>query len=157
MADVVYLRSYDDRPREDDDARRVLAATVDLLRDMSYDSITLRGISKRAGVTYGDVRAHFRSKDAIVAEIYLDRLRAEPLNVDVEQDARERIAAQFTQLVMMLADEPGLAAACTSALVCEEPSVRSIRRRIHAGCGASTFRQTADQLAGVVAAVVPSG
>jgi AcrR family transcriptional regulator len=188
MADVVYLRSYDDRAREDDEiARKVLAATVELLREVPYDGITLRAISYRAGVPHGDVRAHFRSKDAIVAEIYLDRLRAAPLDVDVEQGAQERIATQFAQLVMLLADEPGLAAACSSALVCEEPSVRSIRQRIHAeyhrrvcttlrsgawpevvetlefgligalvqaSCDGA-FHQTADQLAGVVAAVLP--
>ena len=32
---------------------------------------------------------------------------------------------------MLLADEPGLAAACSSALICDEPSVRVSRQRIH--------------------------
>jgi AcrR family transcriptional regulator len=132
MADVVYLRSYDDRARVDDEiARRVLDATVELLREVPYPSITMRSIAKRAGVSHGEVRAHFRSKDAIVAEIYLDRLRAAPLIVDVEGSPQARIAAQFSQLVMLLADEPGLAAACSSALICDEPSVRVSRQRIY--------------------------
>ena len=132
MADVVYLRSYDDRARVDDEiARRVVDATVELLREVPYPSITMRSIAKRAGVSHGEVRAHFRSKDAIVAEIYLDRLRAAPLIVDVEGSPQARIAAQFSQLVMLLADEPGLAAACSSALICDEPSVRVSRQRIH--------------------------
>jgi AcrR family transcriptional regulator len=132
MADVVYLRSYDDRTRQDDEvARTVLDATVELLREIPYDSISVRAISNRAGVAHRDVRAHFRSKDAIVAEIYLDRLRAVPLTVDVEQSSHERIAGQLSQLVMLLADEPGLAAACSTALVCTDPSVRSVRERIH--------------------------
>ena len=191
MADVVYLRSYDDRTRVDDDiARRVLGATVDLVREVPYSIITMRSIAKRAGVSHGEICAYFRSKDAIVAEIYLERLRAAPLIVDVEQSARARIAAQFSQLVMLLADEPGVAAACSSALICDEPSVRAIRQRIHAelqrrvraalrsgawpevaetlefgllgalvhaSCGADTFRQTADDLASVVAVVLPEG
>jgi hypothetical protein len=33
---------------------------------------------------------------------------------------------------MLLADEPGLAAACSSALVSSEQSARSVRERIHA-------------------------
>jgi hypothetical protein len=78
------------------------------------------------------LREHFWSKDAIVAEIYLHRLRATPLEVDVESGAQERIVCQFSRLVMLLADEPGLAAACSSALVCSDPSVRSVRERIHA-------------------------
>jgi AcrR family transcriptional regulator len=133
MADVVYLRSYDDRTRIDDEiGRRVLDATVDLAREVPYSIITMRSIAKRAGVSHGEICAYFRSKDAIVAEIYLERLRAAPLIVDVEQSARARIAAQFSQLVMLLADEPGVAAACSSALICDEPSVRAIRQRIHA-------------------------
>jgi AcrR family transcriptional regulator len=191
MADVVYLRSYDDRTRVDDEiARRVLDATIDLLREVPYSIITMRSIAKRAGVSHGESRAYFRSKDAIVAEIYLERLRAAPLVVDVEQSARARIAAQFSQLVMLLADEPGVAAACSSALICDEPSVRAIRQRIHAelqrrvrtalrsgawpevaetlefgllgalvqaSCGSGTFSENADDLASVVAVVLPGG
>jgi AcrR family transcriptional regulator len=132
MADVVYLRSYDDRTRVDDEAaRRVLDAMVDLLRKVPYCAITMPAIAKRAGIPHAKTCAHFRSKDAIVAEIYLERLRAAPLVVDVEQCAQARITAQFSQLVMLLADEPGIAAACSSALISDEPSVRATRQRIH--------------------------
>ena len=189
MADVVYLRSYDDRTRVDDDiGRRVLDATVDLLREVPYSNITMRSIAKRAGVSHGEICAYFRSKDAIVAEIYLERLRAAPLVVDPGQCARARVAAQFSQVVMLLADEPGVAAACSSALICDEPSVRAIRQRIHAelqrrqrtalrsgawpevaetlefgllgalvqaSCGSGTFSENADDLASVVAVVLP--
>jgi AcrR family transcriptional regulator len=189
MADVVYLRSYDDRARVDVAiGRQVLDATVDLLREVPYSSITMRAIAKRAGVSHAEICAYFRSKDAIVAQIYLERLRAAPLMVDVDQSARARIAAQFSQLVMLLADEPGIAAACSSALIRDESSVRAIRQRIHAelqrrvrtvlrsgawpevvetlafgllgalvhaSCGADTFRQTAEDLASVVAVVLP--
>jgi AcrR family transcriptional regulator len=92
----------------------------------------MRSIAKRTGVSHVEICAYFRSKDAIVAEIYLERLRAAPLTVDVEQSAQARIATQFSQLVMLLADEPGVAAACSSALICDEPSVRATRQRIHA-------------------------
>jgi AcrR family transcriptional regulator len=166
----------------------VLDATVELVGEVPYSNITMRSIAKRAGVSHGEARAHFRSKDAIVAELYLDRLRAAPLVVDVEECAQARIAAQFSQLVMLLAEEPGLAAACSSALICDEPSVRASRQRIreelqrrvrtalrsgawpevaetlefgligalvHASCGAGTFRQTAEDLASVVAVELP--
>jgi len=65
MADVIYLRSYDDRTREDDEtARRVRDATVELLRDVPYSSITMRSIATRAGVSHGEIRAHYRSTEA---------------------------------------------------------------------------------------------
>ncbi len=133
IADVIYLRSYDDRSRSDDEsARKVMEATVELLREVPYSSVTLWSIAKRASVAHREVLTHFRSKDAIVAEVCLKRLRAAPLILDVEQAAQERIAAQFSQLVMLLADEPGLAAACSSALICDDPSVRSVQQRVHA-------------------------
>lgn len=190
MADVVHLRSYDDRSRDDEVTRDVLRATVELLREVPFAGITMRAIAHRAGMSVGTLREHFWSKDAIVAEIYLDRLRAVPLDVDVDQGAQERIVAQFSALVMLLADEPGLATACSSALVGADPSVRSVRERIHAeyhrrvrtmlrsgawpeitetlefglvgalvhaSCGGPTFQQTADDLAQVVAAVLPDG
>jgi len=190
MADVVHLRSYDDRGRDDEETGKVLAATVELLREGPYSDVTMGAISKRAGISVGSLREHFWSKDAIVAEIYLDRLRAVPLDVDVDRGAKDRIVAQFSHLVMLLADEPGLAAACSSALVCSDPSVRSVRERIHAeyhrrvrtmlrsgawpevtqtlefglvgalvhaSCGVDNFRQTADDLACMVATVLPDG
>jgi AcrR family transcriptional regulator len=190
MADVVHLRSYDDRRRDDEKTRKVLTATLELLRETPYSDLTMQAISKRAGVSVGLLREHFWSKDAIVAEIYLDRLRAAPLDVDVELGAQERIVAQFSHLVMLLADEPGLAAACSSALVGADPSVRSVRERIHAeyhrrvrtmlrsgawpevtqtlefglvgalvhaSCGIDNFQQTADDLARMVATVLPDG
>ncbi len=190
MADVVHLRSYDDRRRDDEVTRDVLRATVELLREVPYAGVTMRAIAHRADVSVGTLREHFWSKDAIVAEIYLDRLRAVPLDVDVDLGAQERIVAQFSALVMLLADEPALAAACSAALVCGDPSVRSVRERIHAeyhrrvrtmvrsgawpeitetlefglvgalvhaSCGGPTFQEAADDLANVVAAVLPGG
>ncbi|WP_099037998.1 TetR/AcrR family transcriptional regulator [Mycobacterium neglectum] len=188
MSDVVHLRSYDDRSRDDEETREIVRATVELLREIPYSDITMAAISKRSGVSVGSLREQFWSKDAIVAEIYLHRLRAAPLDVDVDLGVQERMVAQFSHLVMLLADEPGLAAACSSALVGADPSVRSVRERIHAeyhrrvrtmlrsgawpevtqtlefglvgalvhaSCGIDNFQQTADDLARMVATVLP--
>lgn len=125
MGDVVYLR------RDDEVTRKIIDATVEQLREVPYTALTMRSIANRVGISSGELRALFRSKDAIVAEIYLERLRAIPLEIDVEHTAQERISVQFERLMMVLAGEPGLAAACSSALVSEEPSVRSVQRRIH--------------------------
>lgn len=188
---VTYLRSYDDRTRDDQVfARKVLDAAVELLGEVPYDSVTLRSIAGRAGVAYTAVCAHFRSTDAIVAEIYLELLRAAPLTVDVELSARARVAALFTELLVLIEDKPGLAQACSSALISDDPSVRAIQQRIrgelgrrvrtalrsgawpevaetlgfgligamvHASCGVGTAPQLAEELAGMVAAVLPDG
>ena len=188
-AAVTYLRSYDDRTREDQVfARKVLDAAVELLGEVPYGSVTLRSIAGRAGVAHAAVCAHFRSTDAIVAEVYLELLRAAPLTVDVEQSARARVAALFTEVLMLIEDKPGLAQACSSALISDDPSVRAIQQRIrgelgrrvrtalrsgawpevaetlgfgligamvHTSCGSATVSQMADELAGMVAAVLP--
>jgi AcrR family transcriptional regulator len=130
-ATVTYLRLYGDRSRDDSVVGKVLDATVELLRELPYASITTRSIAEHAGVDHADLCAYFRSKNAIVAEVYLELLRAAPLAIDVEQPAKARVTAQFDQLMMLLADEPQLAAACSSALICDEASVRAIRQRIH--------------------------
>ena len=190
-AKIIYLRSYGDRDREDHAVvGRVLDATVEMLREAPFTELTTRRIAERACVPHGELCAYFRSKDAIVAEVYLGLLRDAPLSVDVEQSAQARVVALFDQLVMLLADEPDLAAACSSALISSEPSVHAIRRRIHAelhrrvrtvlrsgawpevaetlefslvgamvqaSSGSATFRDTADELARVVARLLPDG
>ncbi|HEY9265713.1 MAG TPA: helix-turn-helix domain-containing protein [Mycobacterium sp.] len=190
-AKIIYLRSYGDRDREDHAVvGRVLDATVAMLREAPFTEMTTRRIAERAGVSHGELCTYFRSRDAIVAEVYLGLLREAPLTVDVDQSARARVVALFDQLVMLLADEPDLAAACSSALISSEPSVQAIRRRIHAelhrrvrtvlrsgawpevaetlefslvgamvqaSSGSATFRDTADELARVVAALLPDG
>lgn len=130
---VVYLRSYGDRDREDHDiVRRVLDTTVEMIGEVPYRDLTTRGIAERSGVAHSDLCVFFRSKDAIVAEVYLGLLREAPLAVEVDRSTRARVAALFDELVMLLADRPALAAACSSALICTEPAVQPIRRRIHA-------------------------
>lgn len=186
IADVVHLRSYGDDHQL---VRKVLDTTVDMLRDgIPHCAMTTRMIADRAGIAHSELRMFFRSTNAIIAQVYLDLLRATPLDVDIDKPARARVSDQFSALVMLLADEPAVAAACSSALICDEPSVRSIRRRIHAelrrrvraalrsdawpevaetlefgllgalvntSCGTAGFRETADELAGAVAAVLP--
>lgn len=188
-AKVIYLRSYGERDRDDHAVvGQVLDATVEMLRGVTFADLTTRRIAEQAGVPHAELCAYFRSKDAIVAEVYLGLLRGAPLTVDVDEPARARVVTLFDQLVMLLAEEPDLAAACSSALISTEPSVQAIRRRIHgelqrrvrtvlrssawpevaetlefslvgamvqASSGAATFRDTADALAGVVAAVLP--
>ena|SRR6185295_5893453 len=110
MADVIYLRSYDDRTREDDEtARRVRDATVELLRDVPYSSITMRSIATRAGVSHGELQRRVRTA--------------------LRSGAWPEVAETL---------EFGLIGAL-----------------VHASCGADTFRQTAEEVAGVVAAVLP--
>jgi len=187
---VIYLRSYGDRDREDHDiVRIVLDTTVDLLRDEPFDTLTTRRIAEKADISHSDLCVYFRSRDAIVAEVYLGLLRDAPLAVDIDESAQTRVAGLFNQLVMLPADHPGLAAACSSAMISQDGSVRAIRRLIsaelhrrvrtvlrsdawpevaqtlefglvgamvQASSGTASFQATADELAAVVATVLPA-
>lgn len=188
-AEIIYLRSYGDRDRDDHAVVRVvLDATVELLRDAAFDGLTTRRIAEKAAVPHSELCVFFRSKEAIVAEIYLGLLREAPLTVDIDEPPQTRVVALFDQLVMLPASHPGLAAACSSAMISQEPSVQAIRRRIdaelhrrvrtvlgsgawpevvqtlefglvgamvQASSGSATFQGTAEDLARVVATVLP--
>ena len=132
MADVVYLRSYDDRTRVDDGLRAGcwMRQSICCGKCRTRTSPCGRSLNARAFLMARSARTSGeRTRSSPRSH---ETLRAAPLVVDPGQCAQSRIAAQFSQLVMLLADEPGLAAACASALVCDEPSVRVSRQRIHA-------------------------
>ena len=80
-AQIIYLRSYSERDRDDHDVvGRVLDVTVEMLREAAFADLTTRRIAERAGVPHGELCAYFRSKHAIVAEVYLGLLRDAPLD-----------------------------------------------------------------------------
>ena len=139
-ATVTYLRLYGDRSRDDGVVGKVLDATVELLREVPYATITTRSIAEHAGVEHADLCAYFRSKNAIVAEVYLELLRAAPLAIDVEQPAKARVTAQFDQLMMLLADEP------TGDLDAESADrVFSLIQRVHGSHGLTSILVTHNQ------------
>jgi hypothetical protein len=99
-------------------------------------------------------RAYFASKNALIAEVYPRIFRAAPLLVDDHDSVPVRVTAQLRHLVMLPAEEPELAAACTIALMGTQTSVRAIRdqidaevkRHIRAALGSGAWPEVADAL-----------
>jgi hypothetical protein len=87
-------------------------------------------------------RAYFPLKNALIAEVYLRILRDAPLLVDDHDSVPVRVSAQLRHLVMLLVEEPELAAACMIALRGTQTSVRAIRDQI----GAEVKRHIRDAL-----------
>ena len=116
--------------RQEETIRKVLDAAVQLLRETSYSNLTMRMVAARAGLAPATAYTYFRSKNALIAEVYLRLVREVPLFTDVNQTTQQRVTAQLRELSLLVADEPELAAAATTALMGNEPEVRGIRDKI---------------------------
>jgi AcrR family transcriptional regulator len=116
--------------RQEETIRKVLDAAVELLRETTYSDLTMRTVAARAGVAPATAYTYFSSKNALVAEVYLRLVRGVPLFTDVNQTTQERVTAQLRELALLVADEPELAAAATTALMGDEPEVRHVRDKI---------------------------
>lgn len=110
--------------------RKVLDAGLDEMRGSSYAGLTMRAVATRAGVSPATAYTYFPSKNALVASIYLEMLKAAPVHVNVNEPTNARIRETMRDVALVGADEPELTAACASALVagCRRSVPRSPRR-----------------------------
>lgn len=102
-----------------------MEATVTELREHGYDGLTVRNAARRADVSAASAYTYFASKDHLVAEVFWRRLQElEPPTAGV--------AAALHDLARLIAEEPELAAASTTAVLAQEPDVQRLRGRIGA-------------------------
>src|ERR1700682_2593039 len=71
-------------PRQEGTYHRVLDAAVELLRETTYSELTVRAVAARADVSPATAYNYFKSKNGLIAEVYLRLLRTLPLFVDVK-------------------------------------------------------------------------
>jgi AcrR family transcriptional regulator len=116
--------------RQEATVRKVLDAAVEMLRSCSYSDLTMRAVAAKAGVAPATAYTYFSSKNALIAEVYLRRVQEVPLFTDVNQTTQERVAAQLRALALLVADEPEVAAATTTALMGDEPELSTVREKI---------------------------
>lgn len=120
--------------RQGETVRKVLAAGMETLRDKSYANLTVRMVAARAKVAPATAYTYFSSKNHLIAEVYLDLVRQVPYFTDVNDPLPTRVDKALRHLVLVVADEPEVAAACTTALLSggADPAVRAARDRIGA-------------------------
>jgi AcrR family transcriptional regulator len=113
---------------------KVLSAGIELLRATSYAELTIRAVAARAKVAPATAYTYFSSKNHLVAEIYLDLVRQVPYFTDVNDSMPTRVDKVLRHLTLVVADEPEVAAACTTALLGggADAAVRTVRDRIGA-------------------------
>jgi AcrR family transcriptional regulator len=130
---VVAITETPRNRRQEETFRKVLSAGVDMLRESSYADLTVRAVAARAKVAPATAYTYFSSKNHLIAEVYLDLIRQVPYFTDVNDTMTDRVDQALRSMVLMLADEPEVAAACTTALLSNsDAAVRSVRDRIGA-------------------------
>ncbi|MBI2169909.1 MAG: TetR family transcriptional regulator [Actinobacteria bacterium] len=118
-------------PRQARTVERLCAAAVDEIRSEGYERLTVRNVARRAGVAAATAYNYFASKDHLVAEVFWRRLAAlAPPTVDRRAGRARRAGQALRDVALLVADEPELSAACTSALMAGDAEVRRLRERI---------------------------
>jgi len=108
-------------------------ATIAELRAHGYDGLTVRNAARRAGIAPATAYSYFGSKDHLVAEVFWRRLAALPEpGADRRRGAAARVSAALRELALVVAEEPALAAASTTAVLALDPDVQRLRGRIGA-------------------------
>jgi len=109
---------------------RLVEAAADEARLHGYEGATVRSAAKRAGLSPATAYTHFASKDHLLAEVLWRALEAlaRPAH-SAGSSALDKVAAELEVLGLFMADDPTLAAACTTALLGSGPEVRAVRLR----------------------------
>jgi AcrR family transcriptional regulator len=111
--------------------QRLTEAAVEQLRQHGYDGLTVRNVARAAGVAPATAYTYFTSREHLVTEVFWRRLQALPESrVDRRRSAAARVGATMGDLALLVADEPELAAACTAAMLANDPDVKLLRDRI---------------------------
>jgi AcrR family transcriptional regulator len=110
--------------------RRLVDAAADEARERGYEGMTVRSASRRAGVAPATAYTYFASKDHLLSEVLWRRFHALPSVAFSAGSSRlDRVTAALEDLGLFMADDPQLAAACTTALLGSGADVRALRVR----------------------------
>ncbi|HJT90877.1 MAG TPA: TetR family transcriptional regulator, partial [Mycobacterium sp.] len=130
---VVAITDSPRNRRQEETFRKVLAAGVEMLRESSYADLTVRAVAARAKVAPATAYTYFSSKNHLIGEVYLDLIKQVPYFTDVNSPVLTRVDNVLRALALVVADEPEVAAACTTALMSgNDPAVKAVRDRIGA-------------------------
>jgi AcrR family transcriptional regulator len=120
-------------PRQAKTVERLIEAAVVELRSAGYDDLTIRSVARQAGVAPATAYTYFTSRDHLVTEIFWRRLRAlAETPLDRRRSPLARVSATLSDLALLVADEPELAAACSAGMLANDPDVKVLRDRIGA-------------------------
>lgn len=128
---VAQRRKLSGRPA--DTVAALVDAAVEEVTETGYDSLTVRNVARRAGVSPATAYTYFASKEHLLIEVYWRRLSALPeLPHDGRRSIPDRVADSVRDVALLVADEPELAAAVTTAMLAHDQDVKVLRDQIGA-------------------------
>ncbi|MBF6333890.1 TetR/AcrR family transcriptional regulator [Nocardia transvalensis] len=116
--------------KQADTVDRLTRAALEVLSREGFAGLTVRMVAAAAGVGTATAYTYFSSKEHLVAEVFWRRLAATTPPKDDGADNVTRTLAVLRQIALLVADEPALAGAVTSALLGTDPDVAHLRTRI---------------------------
>ncbi len=120
------------RARQAETVERLLAAGEEELRAVGYESLTIRTVANRAGVSPATAYTYLASKSHLFAELFHRYLVADRDFVPRGRTPVRRVQSVTRRLAERLSAAPELAAAVTPALLGSDPDVERLRLRIGA-------------------------
>lgn len=118
--------------RQADMVRRLTTAAEEELLETGYPDLTVRKVAGRAGVAPATAYTYFSSKNHLVTEVFWRKLQGLADDVDGDLPAQERVIHVLRTVALLMAGEPALASACTTAMLGNDPDVGHLRIRIGA-------------------------
>ena len=111
--------------------QKLTLAAVEQLRQQGYEGLSVRSVAGAAGVAPATAYTYFTSREHLVTEVFWRRLEAMPeTRLDRRRSTVARVGAAMADFALLVADEPELAAACTVAMLANDPDVKFLRDRI---------------------------
>ena len=126
-----------------------------MLDESAQADVSVGSLAQRARIAPAALSAHFPSLDAVFAELYLNRVTERPLVIDPMASIQTRLGDQLRAVILVVADEPRLAVACTRALMRNDDAAvaearariaAEVRRRIAAAMGAGAWPEVLETL-----------
>jgi AcrR family transcriptional regulator len=128
---VAPRRQLSGRPA--DTVAALVEAAVEEVTGTGYDRLSVRNVARRAGVSPATAYTYFASKEHLLIEVYWRRLSALPEpDFDRRRSVPDRVADCMRGIGLLVADEPELAAAVTTAMLAHDPDVKVLRDQIGA-------------------------
>ena len=129
-SDVPDLAARRRRRYRTDTSDKLLDAVVELLRETTFDEVTVDAVADRAGVPTAAAAELFASKSDLIVEICLRRIHGVALSTDAAHGSITRVAAQLRRMMLVVAEEPAIASACAAVFLDSGPTAARAHERI---------------------------
>ena len=108
----------------------MLDTTVELLRETPFDELTVAAVAARADVPDELAADLFASPSDLIVEICLRRVRGIDVTTGANCGSIARVAAQLSRMMLVVAEEPAVAAACAAVFLDSGPTAERAHDQI---------------------------